>query len=96
MTRAKIIKCNACGSAFRSIKCLKNATCELKFNSCKGKEKCVMVFTDIISKVLSWQSKNISDVTVSDIQEAFLKLEEEVLVSVDKKGVLIDIAKDNA
>ena len=55
-----------------------------------------MVFTDIISKVLSWQSKNISDVTVSDIQEAFLKLEEEVLVSVDKKGVLIDIAKDNA
>ena len=73
VTHAKIIKCNACGSAFRSTKCRRNATCELKFTSCKGKEKSVMIFTNIISNLLSWQSKDISDLTVSGIEEVFLK-----------------------
>ena len=43
-----------------------------------------MVFTDIISKVLSWQSKDISDVTLSGTEEAFFELEEEMLVLTDK------------
>ena len=68
VTHAKIIKCNACGSAFHSIKCKKHATCELKFTSCKGKEESVLIFTDIISKVLSWQSKDIGNVTLSAIE----------------------------
>ena len=72
VTHAKKIKYNACGSAFRSIKCKRNTTCELKFTSCECKKKSGMVSTDIISKELSWQSKDISDVTVSGIEEAFL------------------------
>ena len=84
----KIVKCMTCGAASKVTAMIKNASCEVSFTS-EHTRTSAMFFTDVISKVLLSKGTDIPEAKESDIECAFLELED-IKVSV-KKHKIIDI-----